>query len=139
MFNFHKDALKEAVVRCTGIASYYRSDFKLECEDNQNRISIVYNENPYGTGNNFYTTEIKEYDAMKGDHILVWHHAYNGVGFDIEFVGTYEECKQKMIDIVHKRELQLECELDFQDNWQACIDTGSEWEVWTIVKLEDCK
>ena len=139
MFDSHELAFKQAVERCTGVAYYYESDFELECKDNLNRISITFNKNPYGEDNNFYTTEIKEYDSAKGNYVLVWHHAYNGVGFDVELVGTYEECKQKMIDSVHKREMEIDCELDFQDNWQSCIDTGDEWEVWTIVKLEECK
>lgn len=139
VFDSHELAFKQAVERCTGVAYYYESDFELECKDNLNRISITFNKNPYGEDNNFYTTEIKEYDSAKGNYVLVWHHAYNGVGFDVELVGTYEECKQKMIDSVHKREMEIDCELDFQDNWQSCIDTGDEWEVWTIVKLEECK
>lgn len=94
VFNSHESAFKQAVERCTGVAYYYESDFELECKDNLNRISITFNKSPYGEDNNFYTTEIKEYDSAKGNYVLVWHHAYNGVGFDVELVGTYEECKQ---------------------------------------------
>lgn len=139
IFDSHESAFKQAVERCVGVAYYYKSDFKLECNDNQNRVSIVYNENPYGEDDKFYVTEIKECDVTTDDYVLVWHHAYNGVEFNIEFVGTYEECRLKMIEAVHKREMEIDCKLDFQDNWQSCIDTGDEWEIWTIVKLEDCR
>ena len=138
VFDSHESTFKQAVERCTGVAYYYKSDFKLECND-KNRLSIIFNENPYDADNNFYVTEIKEYNAKGGDYILVWHHAYNGVEFDIDYIGSYEACRQKMIDSVRKREMEIDCELDYQDNWQSCIDTGDEWEVWTIVKLEECK
>lgn len=139
VFDSHKDALKAAIKRCAGIGYHYDSDFELECKDNRNRISITFTENPYGNGDNFYVTEIKEFDSNDGGYILVWHHAYNGVGFDIECVGSYEECKLEMKKCIQKRKKQIECDLEWEDELQSCVDTGDEWEIWSIVKLRDCE
>lgn len=77
-FNSFKKAFDEALVSC---GNFKDDNMRIEVTDNRNRISA-------NTDNNFFVTEIKEFDANKGDHILVWHHAYNGVGFGILCVGT---------------------------------------------------
>lgn len=139
IFYSHRDAFNEAVKKCTNIAYNCRSDFELECKENGKRISITFNENLYGNGDNFYVTEIKEFESNDGDYVLVWHHAYSGVGFDIEFIGSYEECKSIMKQSIMERQEQIDCDLEWEDRFQACIDTGDEWEIWSIIKLSNCE
>ena len=112
VFESKKLAINKAIEICLEAAS--DNDLTLEIKDNQERISV-----------NF------------GDYILVWHHAYNGVGFDIECVGSYEECKLEMDKCIRERQEQIECDLEWENDFQACVDTGEEWEIWSIIKIED--
>lgn len=101
-------------------------DFEIEVEGAK-RVSVKSGDS------NFYVTEIKEFDPTKGDYVLVWHHAYDGVGFDIAYVGSYEECRNKMAELICDTQEQVECKLEWETVIQACIDTGNEWEIWTII------
>lgn len=85
-FNSFKNAFDEALVSC---GNFKDDNMRIDVADNRNRISANTDDG------HFFVTEIKEFDENKGDHILVWHHAYNGVGFGILNVGTEEECIQK--------------------------------------------
>ena len=44
-----------------------------------------------------------------------------------------EECKNKMRERVKEAQEQFQCELEWETGVQACIDTGNEWELWTII------
>lgn len=87
----------------------------------------------------FHVTEIFSFDESKGSHLLVWHHAYDGVGFGIRYQGTYEECLAKRIELIKKSFDSF----DYSDGDNECfdpetdnvIDTGMEWEVYSIVDL----
>ena len=124
VFQCQKAAFSSAIKSCLNYAK--DRDFTMEVES-QKRISVRFG------SSNFYVTEVKEFDPTKGDFILVWHHAYDGVGFDIEYTGSYEECKNKMTECVNEAQEQIQCELEWETAVQACIDTGNEWELWTII------
>lgn len=128
VFESKKLAINKAIEICLDAAS--NNDLTLEIKDNQERISVNF-------GDCFCVTEIKKFDAGEWKYALVWHHAYNGVGFELEFVGTYEECKLKMKQSIRKRQSQIECDLEWENDFQACVDTGLEWEIWSIIKIED--
>lgn len=87
---------------------------------------------------NFYVAEIKRIDTDKGSYVLVWHHAYDGVDFKILHQGTYEECKQKQIndmkEVANWNDFEMFNE-DFDFENDDVIDTGNEWEMWNIVKV----
>lgn len=85
----------------------------------------------------FYVTEIKPFVLEKGEYLLVWHHAYDGVDFEICFQGSREECEKRREEEIKKlcEELDLSFEDDVIDN---VVDTGTEWEVWDIVDIRDC-
>ena len=131
-FNSFKKAFDEALVSC---GNFKDDNMRIEVSDNRNRISANTDDG------HFFVTEIKEFDANKGDHILVWHYAYNGVGFGILNVGTKEECIQKRREAVKK--IFDECDLsngdneDFDMENDNVVDTGEEWEVFSIVKIEN--
>lgn len=130
-FNSFKKAFDEALVSC---GNFNDDNMRIDVTDNRNRISA-------NTDNNFFVTEIKEFDANKGDHILVWHHAYNGVGFGILCVGTEEECIQRRREEVKKIFDEYDLSKGDNENFDmkndGVIDTGEEWEVFSIVKIEN--
>lgn len=131
IYDHHEQAYEEALLRC-GFA--WNSDMNITVEEDQMRISSH-------AGNSFFVTEIKGFDASAGEYMLVWHHAYNGVGFNILCVGTYEECEKKRKDEIKK--IFSEYDLSKADNEgfdieiDNVVDTGEEWEVFSIIKIED--
>lgn len=86
----------------------------------------------------FYVTEIKEINT--NDHILVWHHAYEGVDFEIRCQGTCKECLEKQIkDIKTIQEEWSEFSLyneNFDIKKDDVVDTGNEWEMWNILEVK---
>ena len=42
----------------------------------------------------FYVHTIHEIEIKDGDYLCIYHHAYDGVGFYVEKIGTLEECKK---------------------------------------------
>ena len=55
----------------------------------------------YGDGE-FYVNTIHEIEIKDGDYLCIYHHAYEGVGFYVEKIGTLEECKNHMLDSAAK-------------------------------------
>lgn len=81
---------------------------------------------------------------MKKDKMsfCVWHHAYDGVRFEIRKSGTHEECSSFTKDDFQETYLKLsEVSPDevkqYEEDDQWILDTGSEWEVWDIVTLKN--
>ena len=124
VFQCPEAAFAGAIKSCLNYAK--DENFTIEIES-QERVSVKFG------SSNFYVTEVKAFDSTKGDYMLVWHHAYDGVGFDIDYTGSYEECKNKMRERVKETQEQFQCELEWETGVQACIDTGNEWELWTII------
>lgn len=81
--------------------------------------------NSYSGNRNFF---------LLGTHLLVWHHGYQGVNFEVRHQGTYEDCKKAMEKEVQKLKDDLGLhDKDINDN---VIDTGDEWEVFDIIKIK---
>ena len=106
----------------------WEEDCDIELENEGFRITGNY-------GDSFYVTEIKQICPNNGTHLLVWHHGYEGVDFEIRHQGTYEECKREMKKEI--KELVDNYELADEDICDNVIDTGNEWEVFDIVKIKE--
>lgn len=85
----------------------------------------------------FYVIEIIPYE-ITGNYLLVWHHAYNGVNFEILAQTTdYQECVEERIrrisKIFEEEDLSNGDNEDFDIKHDTCIDTGEEWEMFDII------
>lgn len=122
IFNILSSATNTAILDCI-------NEYCGNCQVETNDLRIA-----SSRGDSFYVAEIKEFEEHDGTHLLVWHHAYKGVGFEIRYQGTYEECKMEM-----EREMEMvlnEYHLpDEAKQFDNVIDTGNEWEVWDIVEI----
>lgn len=129
-FENFDQAFEVALLSC---GYFINGDMHIDIEENRKRIS-AHTEN-----NRFIVTEIKEIDASTGDCVLVWHHAYNGVGFNILCIGTYEECEKKRKEEIQKifseYDLSKADNEDFDIETDNVVDTGEEWEVFSIIKI----
>lgn len=132
IYESKKEAFTNAVASCMEIVE--DNDFQMEVTEGQNRVAVDYGYE------SFYVTEIKEFDSEKGDYILVWHHAYNGVNFAVLFVGTYEECVEKRREEIKKifdeRDLSGGDNKGFDMENDDVVDTGDEWEMFNIISVE---
>ena len=70
----------------------------------------------------------------RGTHLLVWHHGYEGVDFEVRHQGSYEDCKKAMEKEIQK--LMDDLGLLDEDINENVIDTGNEWEVFDIVEIK---
>ena len=131
VYDLHKAAFDEAIKDCLNVVN--GEDFRMEVTHNRNRISVNFG------CDKFFVTEIKELNETKGDYALVWHHAYNGVGFHVEFIGSYKECEAKRKEEIKKsfdeRDLSGGDNSDFDIETDNIVDTGEEWEVFSIVRI----
>lgn len=126
-FSLHKEyeeAAKEAVSSCRE----WHKDCDIEEDDSGFMITGRY-------GDSFYVTEIKQICADCGTHLLIWHHGYEGVDFEVRFQGTREECETEMKKEI--KELVDDLELCDEDIFGNTIDTRAEWEVFDIVEIEN--
>lgn len=103
-----------------------KSNCDIEIEDEGFRITARYEDS-------FYVTEIKQICPECGTHLLIWHHGYEGVDFEVRYQGTYEECERTMKKEI--QELVDNYELIDEDICINTIDTGNEWEVFDIVEI----
>ena len=131
-FNTKEEAIKEALFVCANhFNGHYDTDITVE--NNLSRICV-------DDEDDFYVTEILEFDETKGDHLLVWHHAYHGVDFGIRFQGTFWECDDERIKQIQR--VFDEYDLSNADNEgfdieeDNVVDTGEEWEMWSIVEIK---
>ena len=124
----YKDALQSAIDSC----KEWNCDCDIEVENDGWRVTAR-------CGNSFYVTEIKRVCPECGTHLLVWHHGYYGVDFKVLYQGTYEKCREEMEKRIQK--LVDDLKLTDDDICEEVVDTGIEWEVFDIIKVEDknCK
>lgn len=124
------DAFKNAIEDCINEAN---DDCQIEITDCQKRISVSFDYD------SFLVAEIKEVDLDAGVHAVVWHHAYEGVGFKVLFQGSYIECLKKRREFIKKAFEENDYSggdnTDFDIETDNCIDTGIEWEMYSIVAL----
>ena len=127
------ESKEEAFNEALNVCGHCFEEEIIEVEDYGNRVTARCDDR-------FFVTEIKEFEANPGDYILIWHHAYNGVGFNILAVGTYEQCKERRIQeikrIFDEYDLSNADNDDFDIELDTCVDTGEEWEVFSIIEVK---
>lgn len=91
----------------------------------------------YTEGKETYYNSILELDSipMKKTHMIVWHHCYLDVDFDIHMEGSLEECQKQM----HKEARKLYAEYEGTE-WkrsetQISFRDSCEWQCWDIVEI----
>ena len=98
------------------------------------RIDYIY-------GNSFEVNYIFPIHTKKYKmSFCVWHHAYDGVRFEIRKSGTHEECSSFTKDDFQETYLKLsEVSPDevkqYEEDDQWILDDGLEWEVWDIITI----
>ena len=90
----------------------------------------------YTEGKETYYNNILELDPtpMKKTHLLVWHHCYLGVDFDIHMEGFMMECRDEMY--AEAKKSYEECEgTDWNESeTQISFCDSHEWQCWDIVE-----
>lgn len=91
----------------------------------------------YGDGE-FYVNTIHEIEIKDGDYLCIYHHAYEGVGFYVEKIGTLEECKNHMLDSTAKMANDYDIDITNDDifevnSFDSCIDDDYQWHMNNII------
>ena len=91
----------------------------------------------YGDGE-FYVNTIHEIEIKDGDYLCIYHHAYEGVGFYVEKIGTLEECKNYMLDSTAKMANDHDIDITNDDifevnSFDSCIDDDYQWHMNNII------
>ena len=91
----------------------------------------------YGDGE-FYVNTIHEIEIKDGDYLCIYHHAYEGVGFYVEKIGTLEECKNHMLDSTAKMANDHDIDITNDDifevnSFDSCIDDDYQWHMNNII------
>lgn len=88
----------------------------------------------------FIVFEVFEIEISDGDCLCMFHHAYNGVNFHVEKVGTLEECQNQMLDATAKIANDYDIDITDEDVFEvnegdSCIDTEDEWKMYNIIQF----
>lgn len=91
----------------------------------------------YGDGE-FYVNTIHEIEIKDGDYLCIYHHAYEGVGFYVEKIGTLEECKNHMLDSTAKMANDFNIDITDDDvfevnSFDSCVDDDYQWHMNNII------
>lgn len=91
----------------------------------------------YGDGE-FYVNTIHEIEIEDGDYLCIYHHAYDGVGFYVEKIGTLEECRNQMLDSAAKMANDFNIDITDDDvfevnSFDSCIDDDYQWHMNNII------
>ena len=91
----------------------------------------------FGDGE-FYVYTIHEIEIEDGDYLCIYHHAYDGVGFYVEKIGTLEECKNHMLDFTAKMANDHDIDITNDDifevnSFDSCIDDDYQWHMNNII------
>lgn len=95
----------------------------------------------YSYGNeHFLVFEVFEIQVSDGDFLCIFHHAYDGVGFCIEKIGTFEECRNQMLDSAAQTANDFNIDITDEDVFEvnegdSCVDTGEEWHMCDIIQF----
>lgn len=94
----------------------------------------------YGDGE-FYVNTIHEIEIKDGDYLCIYHHAYNGVGFYVEKIGTLEECKNYMLDSTAKMANDYDIDITNDDifevnSFDSCVDDDIQWHMCDIIQFK---
>lgn len=96
----------------------------------------------YSYGNeHFLVFEVFEIQVSDGDFLCIFHHAYDGVGFCIEKIGTFEECRNQMLDSAAQTANDFDIDITDDDVFEvnegdSCVDTGEEWHMCNVVQFK---
>lgn len=96
----------------------------------------------YSYGNeHFLIFEVFEIQVSDGDFLCIFHHAYDGVGFCIEKIGTFEECRNQMLDSAAQTANDFDIDITNDDVFEvnegdSCVDTGEEWHMCNVVQFK---
>ena len=110
-------------------------DAKYKFEDKRCTIDVFDDEERW---NEWHTWHVYQWFEVTGEYIIVHHHAFDGVDFDI--AGEYPTWSKAMDNLIMKAfDHYADCPEDQREfQWlnhnSACIDTGNEWEHWLIVE-----
>lgn len=74
--------------------------------------------------------------------LCVRHHAYDGVDFDIKEIGSYQKCvdrsRKEFYDLLTELEsLQINVNVVSENEKQMILDTGSEFEIWDVIRVSE--
>ena len=83
----------------------------------------------------FIVFEVFEIEISDGDCLCIFHHAYNGVNFRIEKIGTLEECQHHMLDATLDFSHDYNIDVFDVNEYDSCIDTGDEWKIHNIIQF----
>lgn len=94
----------------------------------------------YGDGE-FYVNTIHEIEIKDGDYLCIYHHAYEGVGFYVEKIGTLEECKNHMLDSTAKMANDYDIDITNDDifevnSFDSCVDDDIQWHMCDIIQFK---
>lgn len=97
-----------------------------------NRISIDFFD-VYDEYDHFYVYEMFE---VNKEYALVYHHAYNGVDFEVKELDTRSEAIIQMArdyNDLQNPEYTEDNEID-TSRGTAFVDDGTEWHIWNILR-----
>lgn len=94
----------------------------------------------YGDGE-FYVNTIHEIEIKDGDYLCIYHHAYEGVGFYVEKIGTLEECKNHMLDSAAKMANDFNIDITDDDvfevnSFDSCVDDDYQWHMCNVIQFK---
>lgn len=94
----------------------------------------------FGDGE-FYVYTIHEIEIEDGDYLCIYHHAYEGVGFYVEKIGTLEECKNHMLDSTAKMANDYDIDITNDDifevnSFDSCVDDDIQWHMCNIIQFK---
>ena len=130
---------EEAKEKCIeNVAEYY----EISNEEATSRMEFRYDEESnnhfynYQDEDSFFVNQIIEIDINKEDYLCVWHHAYDGVDFNVIKIGSDKECSDFMYKDSDTTFKEYGAEISV-GSAQVVIDTSEEWEVWDVIKVEE--
>lgn len=96
----------------------------------------------YSYGNeHFLVFEVFEIQVSDGDFLCIFHHAYDGVGFCIEKIGTFEECRNQMLDSAAQTANDFDIDITNDDvfevnSFDSCVDDDIQWHMCDIIQFK---
>ena len=133
------NTFEEAKEKCIeNVAEYY----EISNEEATSRMEFRYDEESnnhfynYQDEDSFFVNQIIEIDINKEDYLCVWHHAYDGVDFNVIKIGSDKECSDFMYKDSDTTFKEYGAEISV-GSAQVVIDTSEEWEVWDVIKVEE--
>lgn len=130
---------EEAKEKCIeNVAEYY----EISNEEATSRMEFRYDEESnnhfynYQDEDSFFVNQIIEIDVDKEDYLCIWHHAYDGVDFNVIKIGSDKECSDFMYKDSDTTFKEYGVEISV-GSAQVVIDTSEEWKVWDVIKVEE--